>query len=161
MKFSMPKITPHLCFDHQAEEAAHYYVSIFKNSKVLNITRFKEGEVGPAGSVRTVRFQLDGQELMATNGGPSFKFGDGISLYTRCESQQEIDELWEKLSEGGEKEVCGWLKDKYGVYWQIVPDFAWEMVNDADPEKSQRVVSAIFKMDKINIEKIQQAYLGN
>jgi predicted 3-demethylubiquinone-9 3-methyltransferase (glyoxalase superfamily) len=160
MGISMQKVTPHLCFDHQAEEAVNDYVSIFKNSKIMNITRYAEGEWGPAGTARTIRFQLDGQELIAVNGGPSFKFSDGISLYVRCETQEEIDELWEKLSEGGAKEECGWLRDKYGVYWQIAPTIAWEMVNDTDPEKSKRVIKSIEQMRKYDIAKIKQAYEG-
>ncbi|MFC0525598.1 VOC family protein [Pontibacillus salicampi] len=154
------KITPHLTFNDEAEEAVDFYVSIFKNSKVLNITRYGEGEPGTAGAVRTVRFQLDGQELIAVNGGPSFHFSAGISLYVRCETQEEIDELWEKLSEKGEKESCGWLKDKYGVYWQITPVIAWEMVNDPDREKSQRVVKATYNMSKLDTETLKKAYEG-
>lgn len=160
MKLSMPKITPHLCFDHQAEEAVKEYVSIFKNSKIINITRYAEDQRGAAGAVRTIRFQLDGQELMAVNGGPSFRFSDGISLYVSCETQEEIDHLWEKLSEGGTQEVCGWLKDKYGIYWQIAPAIAWEMVNDPDPDKAQRAMDAIDRMTKIDIETLIQAYNG-
>lgn len=160
MNISMPKITPHLCFDNQAEEAAHYYVSIFNNSAVLNVTHYTEGGMMPPGTVRTVRFHLDGQELIAVNGGPSFTFSDGISLYVSCETQEEIDRLWEKLSEGGITEPCGWVKDKYGVYWQITPAMAWEMVNDPDPEKSQRVMDAIDRMTKIDLETLKQAYAG-
>ena len=158
MGISMPKITPHLCFDHQAEEAVNFYVSVFRNSRVLNITRYSDGGPGPAGAVRTIRFRLDGQELIAVNGGPSFRFSDGISLYVSCETQEEIDELWDKLSEGGDKEVCGWLKDKYGVYWQIAPAIAWEMVNDPDPDRSRRVMDAIARMSKLDIATIKQAY---
>lgn len=161
MTIALHKITPHLCFDHQAEEAVHFYVSIFKNSEILNITRYDEGEQGSAGTVRTVRFHLDGQELIAVNGGPSFTFSDGISLYVNCETQEEIDHLWEKLSEGGETEVCGWLRDKYGVYWQIAPRIAWEMVNDPDPAKAHRVAAAIDRMVKLDIEKIKAAYAGS
>ncbi|WP_240687982.1 VOC family protein [Pseudalkalibacillus hwajinpoensis] len=160
MSEMMQKITPHLAFNDQAEEAVNFYVSIFKNSKVVNVTRYGEGEPGPAGTVRTVRFQLDDQELMAVNGGPSFKFSAGISLYVRCETQEEIDELWEKLSEDGEKEPCGWVKDKYGVFWQIAPSFAWEMVNDPDREKSQRVVKATYNMEKLDTETLKRAYKG-
>ncbi|MBP1975090.1 VOC family protein [Cohnella thailandensis] len=160
MKIPMQKITPHLVFDHQAEEAVNAYVSIFKNSKISNITRYADGQGGSAGTVRTIRFQLDGQELIAVNGGPSFTFGDGISLYVSCDTQEEIDHYWEKLSEGGVKEVCGWLRDKYGVYWQIAPTIAWEMVNDPDPDKAQRVADAIDRMTKIDIETLIQAYHG-
>lgn len=160
MKIAMQKITPHLCFDHQAEEAVNEYVSIFNNSRIINITRYAEGPGEYAGTVRTIRFQLDGQELIAVNGGPSFQFSDGISLYVSCETQEEIDRLWERLSEGGTKEVCGWLKDKYGVYWQIAPTIAWEMVNDPDPNKAQRVADAIDRMTKIEIGQLIQAYNG-
>ncbi|MDN4525999.1 VOC family protein [Fictibacillus sp. NE201] len=161
MSISMPKITPHLCFNDQAEEAVDFYVSIFKNSRVMNVTRYGQEEHGAEGQVRTVRFQIDGQELIATNGGPYFKFSDGISLYVSCDTQEEVDYLWEKLSEGGEKQECGWLKDKYGVTWEITPRIAWEMVNDPDPEKSQRVVKAIYKMEKLDAEKIKQASEGS
>jgi len=157
----MPKITPHLCFNDQAEEAVNFYVSVFRNSAVLNVTRYGEGGYGPPGSVRTIRFHLDGQEIIAVNGGPEFRFSDGLSLYVSCETQDEIDELWEKLSDGGAKEVCGWLKDKFGVYWQINPRIAWEMVNDPDPDKSQRVMAAIEQMTKIEIERLNQAYDGS
>ncbi|WP_405460798.1 VOC family protein [Paenibacillus sp. HJGM_3] len=160
MKIAMQKITPHLCFDHQAEEAVNEYVSIFNNSRIINITRYAEGPGEYAGTVRTIRFQLDGQELIAVNGGPSFQFSDGISLYVSCETQEEIDRLWERLSEGGTKEVCGWLKDKYGVCWQIAPTIAWEMVNDPDPNKAQRVADAIDRMTKIEIGQLIQAYNG-
>ncbi|WP_274364997.1 VOC family protein [Paenibacillus thermotolerans] len=161
MNVIMPKITPHLVFDDQAEEAVAFYVSAFRNSAVLNVTRYGENEYGPAGSVRTIRFHLGGQEIIAVNGGPSFRFSDGISLYVSCDTQEEIDELWEKLSEGGAKEVCGWLKDKYGVYWQINPKIAWEMVNDPDPVKSQRVISAIERMSKIETDILIKAYQGD
>jgi len=160
MGIHMQKITPHLCFDHQAEEAVNFYVSIFKNSAIRNMTRVGEGEYGTPGTVRTISFILDGQEMMAANGGPSFLIGDGISLYVACDTQEEIDMLWEKLSEGGEKQECGWLKDKYGVTWQIAPAKAWEMVNDPDPVKSERVVKTIFKMKKLSVDLINKAYQG-
>lgn len=161
MTVSMPKITPHLCFDNQAEEAVKFYVSIFRNSAILNTTYYTENGGALAGTVRTVRFHLDGQEIIAVNGGPSFSFSDGISLYVNCETQEEIDELWEKLSDGGIKEQCGWLRDKYGVYWQINPAISWEMVNDPDPEKAQRIMGAIDGMTKIDIETLKQAYAGS
>jgi predicted 3-demethylubiquinone-9 3-methyltransferase (glyoxalase superfamily) len=161
MSISMPKITPHLVFNDQAEEAAQFYVSIFKNSAILNTTYYTDNAGALAGAVRTVRFHLDGQEIIAVNGGPSFTFSDGISLYVNCETQEEIDELWEKLSEGGIKERCGWLRDKYGVYWQINPRISWEMANDPDPEKAQRVMDAIDRMTKIDIETLKQAYAGS
>lgn len=161
MRISMPKITPHLVFDDQAEAAAQFYVSIFKNSAILHKTYYSDNGGAMAGAVRTVRFQLDGQEMIAVNGGPSFAFSDGISLYVNCETQEEIDELWEKLSEGGIKEQCGWLRDRYGVYWQINPSISWEMVNDPDPVKAQRVMDAIDSMTKIDIETLKQAYAGS
>lgn len=159
MGIKLPKITPCLCFDHQAEEAVNYYVSIFKNSWIRNITRVSEEEqYGIPGAVRTISFVLDGHEMMAANGGPTFVIGDGVSLYVACDSQQEIDMFWEKLSEGGEKQECGWLKDKFGVFWQIAPSNAWELVNDPDPAKSKRVTDAIFGMTKLSMEQIQAAY---
>lgn len=160
MNVYMPKITPHLCFDHQAEEAVDFYVSAFRHSAVLNVTRYGDGGMGPRGSVRTIRFHLNGQEIIAVNGGPSFRFGDGLSLYVSCETQEEIDELWDKLSEGGTRETCGWLKDKFGVYWQIAPRIAWEMVNDPDLDKSSRAMEAIDRMTKIEIDPLVRAYNG-
>jgi len=155
---------PFLWFDDQAEEAANFYVSIFKKSKIGNVTRYGEAdsEVSgrPKGSVMTVTFQLDGQEFIALNGGPVFKFTEAISFLVNCETQEEVDELWEKLSEGGNEIECGWLKDKYGVTWQIVPTVLNELLNDPDPEKSQRVMKALLKMKKIDIEALKQAYDG-
>jgi len=160
----MQKIMPFLWFDDQAEEAANFYVSIFKKSKIGNVTRYGEAdsEVSgrPKGSVMTVTFQLDGQEFIALNGGPVFKFTEAISFLVNCETQEEVDELWEKLSEGGNEIECGWLKDKYGVTWQIVPTVLNELLNDPDPEKSQRVMKALLKMKKIDIEALKQAYDG-
>jgi len=161
---NMQKIMPFLWFDDQAEEAANFYVSIFKKSKIGNVTRYGEAdsEVSgrPKGSVMTVTFQLDGQEFIALNGGPVFKFTEAISFLVNCETQEEVDELWEKLSEGGNEIECGWLKDKYGVTWQIVPTVLNELLNDPDPEKSQRVMKALLKMKKIDIEALKQAYDG-
>ena len=154
----MSKITPFLWFDNQAEEAANLYVSIFKNSKILNITRYGEAGPGPAGTVMTVNFQLDGQEFIALNGGPQFKFTEAISFSVNCKSQEEVDELWAKLTEGGEEGPCGWLKDKYGLSWQINPTVLGEMLNDPDPEKAQRVMAAMLQMKKIDIAKLKQAY---
>ena len=158
----MQKITPFLWFDDKAEEAVNFYVSVFKNSKIGSITRYGEegAEVSgrPKGTVMTVAFQLDGQEFVALNGGPHFKFSEAISFFVNCETQQEVDELWEKLSEGGEKSRCGWLKDKYGLSWQIVPTVLVEMLQDKDPEKSKRVMEAMLQMDKIDIKTIKQAY---
>jgi predicted 3-demethylubiquinone-9 3-methyltransferase (glyoxalase superfamily) len=158
----MQKITPCLWFDHNAEEAVNFYISIFKNSKIGSITRYGEegAEVSgrPKGSVMTVTFQLDGQEFMALNGGPIFKFTEAISFIVNCKTQQEVDELWEKLSQGGEKGQCGWLKDKYGVSWQIVPTALGEMLQDKDTRKSQRVMKTLLQMKKLDIKTLKQAY---
>jgi len=158
----MQKISPFLWFDNQAEEAVNFYTSIFKNSKILSVTRY--GEAGakaagrPKGSVMTVVFELGGQEFIALNGGPVFTFSPAISFVVNCETQEEVDELWEKLSEGGEKEQCGWLKDKYGVSWQIVPTVLGKMMQDKDPKKSEKVMKAMLQMDKIDIKTLKQAY---
>jgi len=154
----MQKIMPCLWFDDQAEEAANLYVSIFKNSKIVNIARYGEAGPGPAGTVMTVTFQLEGQEFIALNGGPQFKFTEAISFSVDCKTQEEVDELWEKLSAGGEEGPCGWLKDKYGLSWQINPTVLGEMLSDPDPEKSQRVMKAMLQMKKIDIEGLKQAY---
>ena len=158
----MSKIAPCLWFDNKAEEAVNFYVSIFKNSKMGIITRYGEEGAGasgrPKGTVMTVTFQLDGQEFMALNGGPQFTFSPAISFLVNCETQEEVDELWEKLSEGGEKEQCGWLKDKYGVSWQIVPTVLGEMMQDKDAEKSERVMKAMLQMKKIDIRTLKLAY---
>lgn len=156
----MKKITPFLWFDNNAEEAMHFYVSIFKNSEVLSVTRYGEAGPGPSGSVMTTTFQLDGLELIALNGGPHFKFTEAISLSVNCETQEEVDELWEKLSEGGEKGRCGWLKDKYGLSWQVNPMVLGEMLGDKDPEKAKRVMAAMLQMDKIDIDTLRKAYEG-
>ena len=153
----MLKITPFLWFDDKAEEAMNFYTSIFKNSKVGRITRNAEGGPGPAGSVLTTTFQLEGQEFIALNGGPRFKFTEAISFSVYCDTQEEIDELWEKLSAGGEKSRCGWLKDKYGLSWQIVPSVLSELMGGKDPEKSKRVIQALLQMDKLDIAKLKQA----
>jgi predicted 3-demethylubiquinone-9 3-methyltransferase (glyoxalase superfamily) len=158
----MQKITPCLWFDSQAEEAANFYVSIFKNSKVGTIARY--GDAGaqvsgrPKGSVMTVTFQLEGQEFMALNGGPQFKFTEAISLMVNCKTQEELDEMWEKLSAGGEKSVCGWLKDKYGLSWQIVPTVLSEMFQEKDAEKTERVMKALLQMTKLDMKKLKEAY---
>ena len=154
----MQKITPFLWFDNQAEEAVNFYTSVFKNSKPGNVTRYGEGQPGPQGTVMTASFQLAGQEFIALNGGPHFTFTPAISFFVKCETQGEIDELWEKLSAGGEKEQCGWLKDKYGVSWQIVPAILDEMLQHRDAEVTQRVMSAILKMEKLDIKTLKQAY---
>ena len=154
----MQKITPFLWFDGKAEEAMDFYVSIFKNSKKGHVTRSGEGGPGPKGTVMSVTFQLDGQEFMALNGGPHFTFSPAISFFVNCKTQEEVDELWEKLSEGGEKSQCGWLKDKYGLSWQIIPSALGEMLGDADPERSRRVMQAMLQMKKIDIDGLKQAY---
>ncbi len=154
----MKKITPFLWFDDQAEEAARFYTSLFNNSKIASISRYGDGAPRPKGQVMTVSFQLDGQDFTALNGGPEYKFTEAISLYVDCKTQEEVDELWEKLSEGGEEGPCGWLKDKYGLSWQIVPTILTELLNDHDAEKSKRVMQAMLQMTKIDIAKLKQAY---
>ncbi len=156
----MQKITTFLWFDDQAEEATNFYVSIFKNSKVLNITRYTDIGPGPAGSVMTTTFQLEGQEFIALNGGPYFKFTEAISLMVNCETQEELDEIWAKLLEGGSESQCGWLKDKYGLSWQIVPVALMKMIQDKDPEKKKRAMQAMLKMVKLDIKTLQDAYDG-
>ena len=156
----MQKITPFLWFDNQAEGAMNFYVSIFKNSKVLGVTRYGDTGPGPKGTVMTAKFQLEGQEFIALNGGPHFKFTEAVSFVVNCESQEEVDYFWEKLSEGGAESQCGWLKDKYGLSWQIVPTVLVEMLQDKDPEKSQRVMKAMMEMVKIDIKKLKEAYDG-
>jgi predicted 3-demethylubiquinone-9 3-methyltransferase (glyoxalase superfamily) len=158
----MQKITPFLWFDNQAEEAAKFYASIFKDSKIVNIARYDDAGAAasgrPKGTVMTVAFELEGQPFIALNGGPVFKFTEAISFVVNCKTQQEIDKLWEKLSEGGAKGRCGWLKDKYGVSWQIVPAILGELLQDKDAEKTQRVMKAMLQMDKIDIKGLTQAY---
>jgi predicted 3-demethylubiquinone-9 3-methyltransferase (glyoxalase superfamily) len=156
----MQKITPFFWFDDQAEEAAIFYTSIFKNSKIGSISRYGEGAPGPKGKVMTATFQLAGQEFMALNGGPVFAFSPAISFFVNCETQEEVDDYWGKLSEGGEEGQCGWLKDKYGVSWQIVPTALGELLNDKDAEKSGRVMQAMLKMGKIDVAGLKRAYAG-
>ena len=156
----MQKITPFLWFDGQAEEAMNFYTSVFRNSKIGRVTRYGAAGPGPKGTVMSATFQLDGQEFMALNGGPQFKFTEAISLFVNCETQEEVDELWEKLSAGGRKDRCGWLKDKFGLSWQIIPRALGEMLGDKDPEKSKRVMQAMLQMDKIDIKTLKQAYDG-
>ncbi len=154
----MQKITPFLWFDGKAEEAMNFYVSVFKNSKVVRVTRYGEGGPGPKGTVMSAIFHLEGQEFFALNGGPQFKFTPAISFFVNCETQQEVDDLWEKLSAGGEKSQCGWLKDKYGLSWQIIPTILGKMLQDKDAEKANRVMQAMLQMTKIDIKGLQQAY---
>jgi predicted 3-demethylubiquinone-9 3-methyltransferase (glyoxalase superfamily) len=160
------KITPCLWFDDQAEEAAEFYTAIFRNSKIVNIARY--GEAGrdvhgkPAGSVMTVAFELDGQAFTALNGGPIFKFNEAISFQVNCGTQEEVDYYWDRLSKGGDEKAqqCGWLKDKYGVSWQVVPRVLVEMINDPDSGKSQRAMAAMLRMKKIDIAELRRAYAG-
>lgn len=158
----MKKITPFLWFDDKAEEAAKFYVSIFKHSKIGTITRYSEESAAaakrPAGSVMTVSFKLNGQEFTALNGGPLFTFTPAISFVVNCETQREIDRLWEKLSAGGEQGMCGWLKDKYGVSWQVVPAVLGKLMQSKDEERGKRVMQALLKMTKLDITALRQAY---
>jgi predicted 3-demethylubiquinone-9 3-methyltransferase (glyoxalase superfamily) len=163
-KTIIQKITPHLWFNNNAEEAAKFYASIFKNSKILNITHYGESAAKVSGrskgTVMTVTFELEGQRFMALNGGPVFNFSPAISFFVDCETQEEVDDLWEKLSEGGEKEQCGWLKDKFGVSWQIVPNVLGQMLQDKDAKKSERVMEELLQMKKIDIQSLRKAYAG-
>jgi predicted 3-demethylubiquinone-9 3-methyltransferase (glyoxalase superfamily) len=158
----MQKITPCLWFNDQAEEAMRFYVSVFKNSKVGRITHY--GEAGAKvsgrlkGSVMTATFEIEGQEFMALNGGPHFTLSEAVSFIVKCDTQEEIDTFWEELSEGGEKGVCGWLKDKFGLSWQIVPTVLSDMMQDKDPEKTNRVMEAVLQMKKLDIARLQEAY---
>jgi predicted 3-demethylubiquinone-9 3-methyltransferase (glyoxalase superfamily) len=154
----MQKITPFLWFNDQAEEAMHFYVSIFKNSKVGRVTRCGEAGPGPKGAVMSATFQLEGQDFMALNGGPHFSFTPAISMFVNCETQEEVDEFWEKLSAGGSKERCGWLKDKYGLSWQIIPSALGKLMGDKNPAKAKSVMNAMLQMNRIDIKTLQQAY---
>ncbi len=154
----MKKITPFLWFDDNAEEAINFYASIFNNSKITDIARYGDARPGPKGSVMTVAFELDGQAFVALNGGPHFKFTEAVSSSVNCASQSEVDELWEKLSAGGKKGPCGWLKDKYGLSWQIVPSVLPQMLQDKDAEKSRRVMQAMLQMHKLDIAALKRAY---
>ncbi|HLN11557.1 MAG TPA: VOC family protein [bacterium] len=154
----MQTITPFLWFDGRAEEAARYYTSIFKHSKILGMSRYGDAGPGPKGTVMVVQFQLNGQEWLALNGGPQFKFTEAISFVVNCDTQEEVDELWEKLSEGSVPNRCGWLKDKFGVSWQIVPTVLGKMMQDKDTARAQRVMNAMLQMDKLDIQRLQQAY---
>ena len=156
----MQKLTPCLWFDNQAEEAAKFYTSIFKRSKIGAIARYGDSGPGPKGGVMTVMFELDGHEYMGLNGGPYFKLTEAFSLIVNCETQEEIDALWEKLSEGGEKSQCGWVKDRFGLSWQIVPTVLRELMSGPDPRKSQRVMAALLKMRKLDIKELRKAYDG-
>ncbi len=154
----MQKITPFLWFDGKAEEAANLYVSLFKNSKITNVSRYGEAAPGETGTVMTVSFELDGQEFIALNGGPHFSFTPAISFMIHCETQAEVDELWDKLCEGGEPSQCGWLTDRFGVSWQVVPTALGDMLQDEDEEKSERVMRAMLQMEKLDINTLKEAY---
>ncbi len=153
----MQKITPFLWFDGRAEEAMKFYVSVFKNSKAGRVVRYGEAGPGPKGTVMTAVFQLDGQEFIALNGGPQFRFSQAVSFVVNCKTQKELDELWEKLSSGGQQQMCGWLKDKFGLSWQIVPTALPELLSDPDPAISQSVMKAMMQMKKIDIEGLKRA----
>jgi len=153
----MQKIMPCLWFDDQADEAARFYTSIFKNSRIDTVSHYGEGGPRPKGSVMTVKFQLDGQEFLALNGGPLFKFTEAVSFIVNCETQEEVDRLWAKLSEGGEEVQCGWLKDRYGLSWQIVPTILAELIGDPDPARASRVFQAMMGMKKLDIKGLQAA----
>ena len=156
----MQKITPFLWFDNNAEEALNFYVSVFKNAKITSLTRFGDAGPGPKGTVMTGIFQIEGQDFCALNGGPQFKFTPAISLFVNCESQQEIDDLWEKLSEGGKKDQCGWLTDKFGLSWQVVPSVLGKLLHSSDSVRSNQVMKAMLQMKKLDIKQLQQAYDG-
>jgi predicted 3-demethylubiquinone-9 3-methyltransferase (glyoxalase superfamily) len=153
------KITPFLWFNQEAEEAANFYVSLFQDSKVLSVTRYGEAGPGPKGSAMTVEFQLAGQKFVGLNGGPVFKFTEAISLFVTCDSQEEVDMLWSRLTaDGGQESQCGWLKDRYGLSWQIVPDRFMQLMRDKDPKRTQRVMQAMLKMKKFDIARLEEAY---
>src|SRR2546428_5339564 len=154
----MQKITPFLWFDNNAEEAVKFYTSVFKNSKILKVARYGDAGPGPKGSVMTVSFQIEGQQFIALNGGPQFKFTEAVSFVVNCETQKEVDEFWEKLSAGGEKGPCGWLKDKFGLSWQVVPTILGKLISHPDPRKAQRVKKAMLQMKKLDIAALQRAY---
>jgi predicted 3-demethylubiquinone-9 3-methyltransferase (glyoxalase superfamily) len=157
----MQKITPFLWFDNNAEEAAQFYTSIFKNSKILNVSRYGDAGPGPKGSVMVVKFQLAGQEFTALNGGPQFKFSEAFSFVVNCQNQQEVDEYWRKLTaNGGQESMCGWLKDKFGFSWQIVPTALGRLMGDKDPQRANRVMQALLKMRKLDIATLERAAEG-
>ena len=154
----MQRITTFLTFNDQAEEAVNFYTSVFENSRIVSTTRYGEAGPGPKGSLMSANFELAGQQFIALNGGPSFSFAQGISLFVNCETQEEVDRYWERLSEGGEKGPCGWLTDKFGVSWQVVPRILGELLNDEDPEKAKRVMNAMLQMSKLEIKGLRRAY---
>jgi predicted 3-demethylubiquinone-9 3-methyltransferase (glyoxalase superfamily) len=154
----MKKITPFLWFNGNAEEAMNFYVSVFKNSKILGVTRYGDAGPGPKGTIMTANFELNGQEFVALNGGPQYTFSPAVSFVAHCESQQEVDELWGRLSEGGREDMCGWVTDKYGLTWQVVPTALIQMLNDKDARKSKSVMQAMLQMKKIDIPTLKRAY---
>jgi predicted 3-demethylubiquinone-9 3-methyltransferase (glyoxalase superfamily) len=156
----MQKVTPFLWFNDQAEQAVTFYTSVFKNSKILSVSRYGDAGPGRKGTVMSATLEINGQEIMLLNGGPTFSLTPAFSFFVSCETQDEVDYLWEKLSEGGEKDQCGWLRDKFGLSWQIVPTVLGELLGDKDPVKSQRVMQAMLQMRKLDIKKLRQAYAG-
>jgi predicted 3-demethylubiquinone-9 3-methyltransferase (glyoxalase superfamily) len=154
----MQRITTFLTFNDEAEEAVAFYTSIFENSRIVSSMRYGDAGPGPKGTLMSATFELEGQRFMSLNGGPSFRFEQGISLYVSCETQEEVDRYWEKLTEGGEEGPCGWLTDKFGVSWQVVPRILGEMLNDEDADKARRVMNAMLQMSKIDIEGLRRAY---
>jgi len=154
----MQKITPYLWFDNQAEEAVNFYTSIFKDSKILSMSRLPAEAPGQSGPVITATFQIEGQTFMALNGGPMYRFTEAVSFFVSCQTQEEVDYYWDRLLEGGEVQMCGWLKDKYGLSWQIIPQALMQLMGDPDPEKARRVMEAMLKMVKIDIAGLKQAY---
>ncbi len=155
---AIPKITPFLWFDHQAEEAAAFYTSIFPNSKIVRVARYGDAGPGPKGTAMTVEFQLHGQSFIALNGGPQYRFTEAISFFVSCETQEEVDAYWEQLTAGGSEIACGWLKDKFGLTWQVVPSVLGRLLGGADPERSGRVTKAMLAMKKLDIRALEQAY---
>ncbi|MDP4503781.1 VOC family protein [Nonomuraea sp. NBC_00507] len=156
----MQKITTYLWFDNQAEEAAQFYTSLFADSRILEVQRYPEGAPGPAGKAMIVTFELAGQRFIALNGGPQFTFNESVSLYVDCESQDEVDELWAKLTDGGEESQCGWLKDRWGLSWQIIPRRLSELLSDPDPARAQRAMQAMLGMQKIDVQALEKAAAG-
>ncbi|MGI5285397.1 VOC family protein [Nonomuraea polychroma] len=156
----MQKITTYLWFDNQAEEAAQFYTSLFDDSRIVEVQRYPEGVPGPAGTVMVVTFELAGQRFIALNGGPQFTFNEAVSLYVDCESQEEVDELWAKLTDGGEESQCGWLKDRWGLSWQIIPRRLTELLSDPDPARAQRAMQAMLGMQKIDVQALEKAAVG-
>jgi predicted 3-demethylubiquinone-9 3-methyltransferase (glyoxalase superfamily) len=154
----MQKITPYLWFNGNAEEAIHFYSSIFKNSKTVNISRYGEGGPAPKGTLMSATFELEGQSFIALNGGPQFTFTPAVSFFVNCETQEEVDDLWEKLSEGGKEGRCGWIEDKFGLSWQIIPTVLGELMQDKDARKARNVMEAMLQMNKIDVKALKQAY---